>query len=61
MAGIDTISDADEPPLILGMLLGLRGECDVFNGDPASAVARTDAGLELGLPDVGEEPRPDGS
>ena len=49
--GIDTISgafsDADEPPLILGMLLCLRGECDVFNGDPTSALARTEAGHDI--------------
>jgi predicted ATPase len=48
-AGIDAISiaDTDVPPLILGMLLCLRGECDVFNGDPESAVARTQAGYEI--------------
>ncbi len=49
--GIDTISgatsDADQPPLILGMLLCLRGECDVFNGDPTSALARTEAGHDI--------------
>ncbi|HSM67710.1 MAG TPA: hypothetical protein VK860_15500, partial [Ilumatobacteraceae bacterium] len=49
--GIDTISGAfshaDEPPLILGMLLCLRGECDVFNGDPTSALARTEAGHDI--------------
>ena len=27
--------DADEPPLVLGMLLCLRGECDVFNDEPS--------------------------
>lgn len=43
----DTISDTDEPPLILGMLLCLRGECDVFNGDPTSALARTEAGYDI--------------
>jgi predicted ATPase len=48
-AGIDAISvyDTDEPPLILGMLLCLRGECDVFNGDPDAALARTQAGYEI--------------
>ena len=49
--GIDTISaaisDTDEPPLILGMLLCLRGECDVFNGDPVSALERTQAGYAI--------------
>ena len=34
-------------PLVLGMLHALRGECDVFNGDPGSGVARTEAGLEI--------------
>ncbi len=45
--GIDAISAADEPPLILGMLLCLRGECDVFNDDPTSALARTEAGYDI--------------
>lgn len=36
--GLDAIAGAGEPPLILGMLHCLRGECDVFNGDLASAV-----------------------
>ena len=50
-AGIDaiSISDTGEPPLILGMLLCLGGECDVFNGDPESAVLRTEAGYEISL------------
>lgn len=48
-AGIDAISTSatDDPPLILGMLLGLRGECDVFNGEPQSAVTRTEAGYQI--------------
>jgi len=46
-AGIDALADAEEPPLILGMLHCLRGECDVFNGDLQSAVARTRTGLEI--------------
>ena len=45
--GIDTISDTDEPPLILGMMLCLRGECDVFNGDPTSALTLTEAGYDI--------------
>jgi predicted ATPase len=45
--GIDAVADAGEPPLILGMLHCLRGECDVFNGDPQSAVVRTRTGLEI--------------
>ncbi len=46
-AGIDALVDAEEPPLVLGMLHCLRGECDVFNGEPTSAVVRTEAGLEI--------------
>ena len=46
-AGLDALVGVDEPPLILGMLHCLRGECDVFNGDPKSAVVRTQAGLEM--------------
>ena len=45
--GLDALVDVSEPPLILGMLHGLRGECDVFNGDPKSAVVRTQTGLEI--------------
>jgi predicted ATPase len=45
--GLDAIAGASEPPLILGMLHCLRGECDVFNGDLTSAVARTQTGLEI--------------
>ena len=44
--GIDGLSGHGRPPLILGMLHCLRGECDVFNGDAKSAVSRTQAGLE---------------
>ena len=39
--GLDALVGVSEPPLILGMLHCLRGECDVFNGDPKSAVVRT--------------------
>ncbi len=46
-AGLAALRDVDEPPLILGMLHALRGECDVFNADPGSGVARTEAGLEI--------------
>ena len=45
--GIDALVDVTDPPLILGMLHCLRGECDVFNGDPQSAVVRTQAGLAI--------------
>ena len=45
--GIDLLSGHAEPPLILGMLYCLRGECDVFNGDAPSAVARTQTGLAI--------------
>ena len=34
--GIDLLASASEPPPILGMLMCLRGECDVFNGDAKS-------------------------
>ncbi len=34
--GIDLLANASEPPPILGMLMCLRGECDVFNGDAKS-------------------------
>jgi predicted ATPase len=46
-AGLAALDHVSEPPLILGMLHCLRGECDVFNGDPKSAVARTEVGLEI--------------
>jgi len=45
--GIDLLAKASEPPVILGMLLCLRGECDVFNGDASSGVRRTEAGVEI--------------
>jgi hypothetical protein len=45
--GLGALAGAGEPSLILGMLHCLRGECDVFNGDPASAVVRTQTGLEI--------------
>ncbi len=45
--GIDAVADASEPPLVLGMLHCLRGECDVFNGDAKSGVLRTETGLEI--------------
>jgi predicted ATPase len=45
--GLDTLVAISEPPLVLGMLHCLRGECDVFNGDPKSAVVRTQVGLEI--------------
>lgn len=45
--GIELLSDQGEPPLILGMLYCLRGECDVFNGDAPSAVVRTQTGLAI--------------
>ncbi len=44
--GIDLLANASEPPPILGMLMCLRGECDVFNGEK-SAVARTEAGIAI--------------
>jgi predicted ATPase len=45
--GIDAITDAAEPPLILGMLHCLRGECDIFNGDTQSGVLRAENGLAI--------------
>ncbi|HXJ22338.1 MAG TPA: NB-ARC domain-containing protein [Polyangia bacterium] len=45
--GIELLANVNEPPPILGMLLCLRGECDVFNGDTRSAVARTEAGIAI--------------
>ena len=39
--GIGLLADASEPPPILAMLLSLRAECDVYNGDARSALART--------------------
>jgi predicted ATPase len=45
--GIDVVSDDPDPPLILGMLQCLRGECDVINGDPHSGIVRTEAGLAI--------------
>jgi tetratricopeptide (TPR) repeat protein len=45
--GIELLAGQAEPPLILGMLHCLRGECDVFAGDASSAVARTQSGLAI--------------
>jgi tetratricopeptide (TPR) repeat protein len=45
--GIGLLAGQTDPPLILGMLHCLRGECDVFAGDVPSAVARTQSGLAI--------------
>ena len=46
--GIALLANASEPPPVLGMLMCLRGECDVYiNGDVKSAVARAEAGLAI--------------
>jgi predicted ATPase len=45
--GLDLLANASEPSPILGMLMCLRGECDVFAGDAKSAVRRTEAGLAI--------------
>ena len=45
--GLDALAGVSEPPLILGMLHCLRGQCDVFNGDLESAVVRYQTGLEI--------------
>ena len=42
-------ADTDEPPLVLAMLHGVRAECDAFNGDPTSALARAATACELAL------------
>jgi predicted ATPase len=47
-AGIElATSEADEPPLILAMLHGIRAECDAIDGDPASALARATTACDL--------------
>lgn len=48
-AGIDVVasSEADEPPLILAMLHGIRAQCDAIDGDAASALARATTACEL--------------
>ena len=50
-AGIEVAAaaDTDEPPLVLAMLHGIRAECDAFNGDPTSALARATTACELAL------------
>ena len=45
--GIELLAGQSDPPLILGMLYCLRAECDVFNGDAPSGVARSQAGLDI--------------
>jgi predicted ATPase len=45
--GIDLLANASDPPAILGMLMCLHAECDVFNGDAKSAVARAEAGIAI--------------
>jgi predicted ATPase len=45
--GLDALSGVDERPLILAMLHGLRGECDIFSRDLDSAVVRTETGLAI--------------
>jgi predicted ATPase len=45
--GIELLANEKKPPPILGMLMCLRGECDVFNGDAKSAVARTEQGIAI--------------
>lgn len=45
--GIETIGDTSDPPLILGMLHCLRGECDIFNGNIQSGVLHTEQGLSI--------------
>jgi predicted ATPase len=47
--GIDLFANASEPPPIIGMLMCLRGECDLYlcGGDTKSALARAEAGLAI--------------
>jgi hypothetical protein len=45
--GIDLLEREGAPSHVLAMLLCLRGECDVFNGDTKDAVARTHRGLSM--------------
>ena len=45
--GIEVASTSAPDDPILGFLLCLRGECDVFAGDAADAVDRTERGLEI--------------
>ncbi len=45
--GVEVLANASAPPPILGMLMCLRGECEVFNGEAKSAVARTEAGIAI--------------
>ncbi len=45
--GIELLESSSTPPIILGMLLCLRGECDVFNGDAKTGVRRTEAGIDI--------------
>jgi tetratricopeptide (TPR) repeat protein len=45
--GIELFAKASEPPAILGMLMCLRAECDVYNGDAKSAVARAEEGIAI--------------
>ncbi len=45
--GIALLADESEPPPVLGMLMCLRGECDIFGGDVKSASVRAEAGLAV--------------
>jgi predicted ATPase len=45
--GIALLSNASEPPPVLGMLICLRGECDIYTGDPKSGLTRAEAGLAI--------------
>ncbi len=45
--GIDLLTHANEAPPILGMLMCLRAECEIHQGDAKSAVTRTAAGLAI--------------
>lgn len=45
--GIALLASSSEPPPILGMLMCLRGECEIFIGDVRLASTRAEAGLAI--------------
>jgi predicted ATPase len=45
--GIELLANASQPPPVLGMLMCLRGECDLYSGDAKSALARAEAGVAI--------------
>ena len=45
--GIELLANLSQPPPVLGMLMCLRGECDLYSGDAKSALARAEAGVAI--------------